>query len=104
MLTKMGPMNVLVIIVGRPDESLRVSVAATETQGHVWAKKFQSKKICLTELETLGLLTAPQVAKAHESDFDKRSAMLTFHAVAEPEALIAAQFVLQKSIGSKFTS
>ena len=56
--------------------------------------------MCLTELETLGLLTALEVAKAHESDFEKRAAMLTFHAVAEPEALIAAQFI----IVSKFTS
>jgi hypothetical protein len=93
-------MNVLVTIVGQPDESLQVSVASREHDGHVWGKKFRSKKMCLTELETLGLLTALEVAKAHESDFEKRAAMLTFHAVAEPEALIAAQF----AIVSKFTS
>jgi hypothetical protein len=32
------------------------------------------------------------VAEVHASDFDKRDGMLIFHAVAEPEALIAAQF------------
>jgi hypothetical protein len=43
------------------------------------------------------LLTALEMAEAQASDFAKRHGMLVFHAVAEPEALITAQFVDQKS-------
>jgi hypothetical protein len=87
------PMDVRVIIAGRPDGSCLVSVAAhSATLGHVWLKKFESKHICLTELRTLGLLTADEVAEAHDSGFNEREAMLIFHAVAEPEVLIAAHF------------
>jgi hypothetical protein len=92
------PMDVRVIITCRPDESCRVSVVSSpKVRGHVWLKKFESKHICLAELRTLGLLTAVEVAEVQASDFDKRAGMLVFHAIAEPEALIAAQFVEQKS-------
>ena len=87
-------MKVLVVIVSLPDESLRVNVAPqTLHGGGVWMKNFQSKLMCLTELKTLGLLTDLEVTEACKSDFEKRKAMLVFHAVADPEALIAAQFV-----------
>ena len=56
-------------------------------------KKFQCKSICLTELETLGLLTDLEVTKASGSDFEKRKAILRFHAVSEPDALQSARFV-----------
>jgi hypothetical protein len=89
-------MDVRVIIACSPDESCRVTVASSpKGHGQVWLKKFESKHICLIELSTLGLLTAAEVAEAQASDFDKRSGMLIFHAIAEPEALIAAQFVGQ---------
>jgi hypothetical protein len=91
------PMDVRVIIASRPDESFRVSVASSKLQGHVWIKKFESKAICLIELRTLGLLTALEMAEAQASDFAKRHGTLVFHAVAEPEALITAHFVDQKS-------
>jgi hypothetical protein len=85
-------MEVRVIIAGHRDESCRVSVASSKVNGHLWRKQFESKHICLRELRTLGLLTAVEMEEAHASDFDKRSSMLVFHAVTEPEALIAAQF------------
>jgi hypothetical protein len=82
------------MIVSLPDESLRVCVASpTPQEGGVWVKKFQSKLMCLTELKTLGLLTDLEVTEACKSNFEKRNAMLRFHAVAEPDALQAAQFV-----------
>ena len=86
--------KVLVVIVGLPDESLGVSVASpTLYGGGVWVKKFRSKRKCLSELKTLGLVTDLEVTKARGSDFEKRKAILRFHAVSEPDALQAAQFV-----------
>ena len=95
---KSAPKKVLVVIVSLPDESLRVSVANTRgVQGEgVWVKTFQSKGMCLPELKALGLLTELEVTEAHQSDFEKRTAILKFRTVAQPDALQAAQFVYTK--------
>jgi hypothetical protein len=92
---KRGPMDVRVIIACHPDGGCRVNVASTKAWGHLWLREFESTDLCLTELRTLGLLTARQVAEIHAGRFDKSSGLLMFHADAEPEALIAANFEQQ---------
>jgi hypothetical protein len=86
-------MDVRVIITSRPDDDgCRVSVASPKSPGLLWQKEFASKHLCLAELRTLGLLTANEVVKGR-AHFDKSSGMLIVHTDAEPEALIAANFV-----------
>ena len=62
-------MDVRVVIVFRPDDGFRVSVASPRSFGRVWQKEFESKHDCFTEVRTLGLLTAPEVAKVRASEF-----------------------------------
>jgi hypothetical protein len=89
------PMLVRVILTRIPGEGCRVSVASSAYYGHVWRKNFESKHICLTEIRTLGLLTAAQVAQVHASNFDKNGGIMIFQAVTEPQRLVAARFERQ---------
>ena len=93
-MTQLGynfPMFVRVILTRIPGEGCRASVASSAYYGHVWRKNFESKHICLTDLRTLGLLTAAQAAEVQTSDFDKNGGVMVFQAVTEPQRLVAAR-------------
>ena len=98
-MTELGytlPMLVRVVLTGIAGEGCRVSIVSSGYFGHVWSKNYESKHICLTEIRTLGLLTAAQVAEVHASNFDKIGGSMIFQGgVTEPEGLIAAHFEQQ---------
>ena len=97
-MTQLGynfPMFIRVILTRIPGEGCRASVASTAYYGQVWRKEFESKHICLTDLRTLGLLTAAQAAEVQASDFDENGGVMVFQAVTEPQRLVAARFERQ---------
>ena len=85
-------MDVRVIITLQADDSYQVDVAGGKSVGHLWRKKFKSKRICLTELKTLSLLTTAELTEVDTHHFNKSSRMLIFRSFTKLQILIKAGF------------